>query len=84
MSLCGGVSIIGGAAAVIWKWIRPAVKIKDRVDELEKNVRKDYESINEIKDMQGAMCQALVVIMDHEITGNHVDGLKKQKMTLSS
>lgn len=82
LAVCGGISIIGGAGALIWKWVRPAVKIKDRVDKLEANAKKDYESINDIKAMNAAMCQALIAIIDHEITGNSVDGLKKTKSNL--
>lgn len=82
LSVCGGISIIGGAAAVIWKWIRPAVKLKDRVDALEKHVKKDYDTIGEIKTMQAEMCRALIALIDHDITGNHIDGLKKTKNDL--
>lgn len=84
LAVCGGISIIGGAGALIWKWVRPAVKIKDRVDKLEANAKKDYESINDIKAMNAAMCQALIAIIDHEITGNSVDGLKKQRAISSN
>lgn len=82
LSVCGGISIIGGAAAIVWKLILPAVKMKDRVEKLEQNVKKDYETIEEVKTMQSGMCQALIAIMDHQITGNHVDGLKKTKSDL--
>ena len=27
LAVCGGISVIGGAAAVIHKWIAPAVKL---------------------------------------------------------
>lgn len=31
LAICGGISVIGGAAAVIHKWIAPAMKLNDRV-----------------------------------------------------
>lgn len=82
LSVCGGISIIGGAIAVVWKWIRPAVKLKDRVEDLELKAANDYEAINDIKAMNAASCQALIAIIDHELTGNSVDGLKKTKNDL--
>lgn len=82
LAICGGISIIGGAAAVIWKWVRPAVKMKDRVEKLEQNVEKDYRNIEEIKKMQASMCQALVSIMDHQIYGDHVEDMEKTKKDL--
>lgn len=82
LEICGGISIIGGAGAIVWKLILPAVKIKKRVDQLERNEKKNKETIEEVKTMQAGMCQALIAIMDHQITGNHVDGLKKTKSDL--
>ena len=35
LSICGGISIIGGAAAVIFKWITPAFRLNKRVETLE-------------------------------------------------
>ncbi len=37
LAICGGISVIGGAAAVIHKWIAPAVKLNDRVETLERH-----------------------------------------------
>lgn len=82
LAICGGISIIGGAAAIVWKLILPAVKMKGRVEQLERNAKKNYEAIEEVRTMQAGMCQALIAIMDHQITGNHVDGLKKTKSDL--
>lgn len=82
LAVCGGISIIGGACAVIWKWVKPAVNFKDRIERLEEKSDNDYEAIQRIEDMQAAMCQALIAIMDHDITGNHVEGLKKTKADL--
>lgn len=49
LSICGGVSIVGGAVAIVWKAINPAVKLGKRVEELEKKSDNDYESIEAIK-----------------------------------
>ena len=37
LSICGGVSIVGGAAAVIFKWIAPAFRLNKRVEALEEH-----------------------------------------------
>ena len=41
LAICGGISVIGGAAAVIHKWIAPAVKLNDRVETLERHDKRD-------------------------------------------
>ena len=48
LSICGGVSIVGGAAAVIFKWITPAFRLNKRVETLEEHDRRDYESLRRI------------------------------------
>ena len=79
LSICGGISIIDGAAAIIWKWIRPAVRIKDWVDQLERNVEKDHRNIEEIKKLQVSMSRILLDIMDHQIYGNHTEKMSGTK-----
>lgn len=34
LAVCGGISVIGGAVAVIHKWISPAIKLTTRVKSL--------------------------------------------------
>ena len=41
LSICGGVSIVGGAAAVIFKWITPAFRLSKRVETLEEHDKRD-------------------------------------------
>ncbi len=82
LAICGGISIIGGAVAVIWKWIKPAVNFRCRIERLEQKADNDFTSIQRIEEMQASMCQALIAIIDHDITGNHVEGLKKTKADL--
>lgn len=94
LAICGGISIVGGAAGVIYGWIKPALKLKSRVKtleqvvdpelkekvaKLEENVQKDYKSIQEIKDMQSLLCQGMIAMIDNRITGNNIEGLKKTK-----
>lgn len=79
LAICGGISIIGGAAAVIWKWVKPSVNLRKRVEKLEEKSQNDYEAINEIKDMQSLLVQAMIALIDNRLTGNNIDGLKKTK-----
>ena len=44
LSICGGVSIVGGAAAVIFKWITPAFRLNKRVDTLEEHDKRFINS----------------------------------------
>lgn len=48
LSFCGGVSIVGGASAVIFKWITPAFRLNKRVETLEEHLD---ELTTEMSDM---------------------------------
>jgi hypothetical protein len=82
LALCGGISIIGGAAAVIWKAVSPAVKANDKIEGLQRKLESNERQVKEIQEMQAMQCQALIAVMDHMITGNHVDKLKETKAEL--
>lgn len=45
LSACGGISIIGGAAAIVWKLILPAVKMKGRVEQLEQTSHFTFQTL---------------------------------------
>ena len=52
LSICGGVSIVGGAAAVIFKWITPAFRLNKRVETLE-----EHDNLKrELKNYYGMKC----------------------------
>ena len=82
----GGIVLLGNAGAMIYKWIRPALKVKEDVAELDRRTRSDYESINELK---GAIKRNEVVnklqlvvmldILNHLIDGNDVDEMKETR-----
>lgn len=79
LAICGGVSIVGGAIAVIWKAVNPAVNLGKRVEDLEKKSEKDYAAINDIKDAQSILCQGMIALIDSRLTGNNEENLKNTK-----
>lgn len=79
LSICGGVSIVGGAAAVIFKWITPAFRLNKRVETLEEHDRRDYESLRRIAERDSLILEVLSTMLDSQISGNNVEELKKNK-----
>lgn len=79
LAICGGISIVGGAVAIIWKAVNPAVKLGKRVEVLEKKSKNDYESIEDIKSAQSLLCQGMIAMIDAQLSGNNVENLKKTK-----
>ena len=84
LAICGGISVIGGAVAVIYKWIAPAVKLNKRVETLERHDKRDCEALQEIKDRDSLIMETLVTILNSQISGNNETELKKTRDKLIS
>ena len=84
LAVCGGVSVVGGAAAVIHKWISPAIKLSDRVAVLERHDKRDFDAIQEIKERDSLIMETLVTILNSQISGHNEDELKKTRDKLIS
>lgn len=84
LSICGGVSIVGGAAAVIFKWITPAFRLNKRVETLEEHDKRDYESLQRIAERDSLILEVLSTMLDSQISGNNVEELKKQNRSSRS
>lgn len=77
LSICGGISIVGGAGAVIAKVIKPAFRISKRVDVLEKHDQQDFERLKSVEEMQKQQSKCLAAMLNHQITGNGIESMKK-------
>lgn len=77
LSVCGAVSIVGGAGAVIIKIIAPAFKLSKRVEQLEAYKDKDYKRLLSLEEMQKQQTKCLAAMLNHQITGNGIESMKK-------
>nr|DAG11030.1 MAG TPA: hypothetical protein [Caudoviricetes sp.] len=83
LSICGGITIVGGAAAVIFKWIAPAFRLNKRVKTLEEHDKRDYASLQRIAERDSLILEVLSTMLDSQISGNNVEELKKTKQKLT-
>lgn len=86
LGIAGALVTIGGATAVISKWISPFKNLVNRVDRLEercevleKHENNFDESSQSLKTGIDFTCKCLLAIIDHELDGNNTDALKKIK-----
>lgn len=84
LTICGGISIIGGAFGVIWKVFRPAYALSKKVDDIESKQKNDFErmqdydtKLNNFEEMQRAQSKCLLALLNHQITGNGIEEMKK-------
>ena len=77
LSICGAVSIVGGAGAIIVKVIKPAFVLTKRVSQLEVYNDKDYKKLQSLEEMQKQQSKCLAAMLNHQITGHGIDEMKK-------
>lgn len=77
LSICGAISIVGGAGAIIVKVIRPAFKLEQRVSALETHSERDYKRLVSLEEMQKQQSKSLAALLNHQITGNGIEPMKK-------
>lgn len=86
-----GIVLLGGAIAVIWKWIAPAFKITKTVKENTERIKKVEEhqanDLNSLKEMESSMKlqnKAMLQVINHFIDGgNNIAGLKAAREELT-
>lgn len=86
IGICAALITIGGATAVISRWLTPFKDLKNRVSKLEneietvkKNEHDFDETVQSLKVGIDCMCRGLLGMIDHELDGNNTDILKKTK-----
>lgn len=77
LAICGAVSVVGGAGAVIFKVIRPAFKLSKRINTVERHQDSDLRRLKAIEDMQKQQSKALAALLNHQIDGNGIERMKE-------
>lgn len=79
----GAIVLIGAAAAVLHKIVKPFSNIKvtvehnvEEIGKLKQHEKKDYEAMQELQKMNKAQCAAMLCIINHMIDGNGIAQMK--------
>ena len=79
LAVCGAISVIGGAIAILYKWASPAIKLKNQVDELSESNAELTKKLELLTDNTQALCRCVLALLDSNINGNNIDSLKAVK-----
>ncbi len=79
LEICGGITLVGGTAKVVYSAAKPGISLKKRVEVLEDHDKRDYEALKGIADRDALILEALITILDSQITGDNVEQLKKTR-----
>jgi hypothetical protein len=82
LAACGAVTIMVAAGAAIRKVFNPAFRTKQEVEQLKKCNEDTIKLLEEISETNKLLCSSMMVLLDHSITGNGIDEIKKVKSKL--
>ena len=89
LAIFGGIAATMAGLSAIAKMFSPFKELKERVDAHEESLKagnRHFEKLDDALDTQSKMqreiCKSLIVIMNHEVTGNSIDKLKNQQEEL--
>ena len=94
LGVCGMIVAVGGACAILAKLVAPIRRIENRLEELEKKhandqkkneekLDKDHSDIHQLEESNRHICECMLALMDHEITGNSVEHMKQARNELN-
>lgn len=91
LAICGGITIIVAALTSLTKMLSPFKELQKTVQQHTTALQKGDEEFKKLTEAiqhqdatQRQICKSLVVIMNHEITGNSVDKLRAQQEELQT
>ena len=89
LAIFGAITAIVAGVSAISKMFSPFKELKKKVEQHEESLKqgnRKFEMLENELDNQGKMqreiCKSLIVIMNHEVTGNSIDKLKAQQEEL--
>lgn len=82
LSIFGGLAIIVAGVGSITKMFSPFKELKMKVEEHDAIISSMKKEVEDQTLMQKEICKSLLVMMNHEITGNSIDKLKERQEDL--
>ena len=93
MTIFGYITGAAAGIAVLYKlytWFRsPSNENHEQIEKnsvdiekLKQRAEKNYNSIEEIREMQTLLVRSMIELIDSDITGDNIEGLKKAKQEL--
>ena len=86
LALFGGVTCVAGGVSAIVKLLSPFKKLKEKVDRHDEKLKEECNEIKEIdkaiknvEDSNRVICRSLLVLLNHEATGNGIDKIIEQR-----
>lgn len=77
LGFCGLIAALWGVWKIVKEWKKPSEDLRAKVAEHDNILKKDHERLKNIEESDKMMLQCLLVIINHDITGNGINNLKE-------
>lgn len=75
--ICGGIVTIYGGINAVQKFFSPYKEIRDKIERHDELLESDNNRLKTIEESQRLQCKVQMVMLQHMITGDHVDKLRE-------
>ncbi len=79
LGVAGGVVVIFNAIKAILNLANPVMSLKTKIEKHDKMLDNDNKRLNSFEKSNNMLCKSMLALLEHEITGNSVERLKKVK-----
>lgn len=83
LSICAAVTAVWGVYKIYKELKKPNDDLRAQVQANTKHIANDNERIKDVEIYSNMICRCLLVQLDHQITGNGIDKLKKMRTELN-
>lgn len=80
--LCGFISALFGVWKIVKELKKPSEDMRNEVAEHTKLLNRDNERLREVEESNKMILQCLLVIINHDITGNGIERMKDARAEL--
>lgn len=79
LGLCAFITAVFGVYKIIKELRKPSDDLKQKVDDHARMLDSDNRRLKEVEESNRLILQSLLVIVNHEISGNGIEGMKKTR-----
>lgn len=79
LGLCAFITAVFGVYKIIKELRKPSDHLKQKVDDHTRMLDSDNRRLKEVEESNRLILQSLLVIVNHEISGNGIEGMKKTR-----
>lgn len=79
LAVCGFIASVYGVYRIFKELDKPRIDRNKQIEENTKKLNSDHIRLNELENSNKMILQCLLVILNHDITGNGIENMKKTR-----